>query len=128
MRRATVLAVAAATAAAIAMAQPPPSKAVTLDLGGGVTMEFVRIPAGEFLMGSPDDDPHARPHEKPRHRVRISKDFYLGKTPVTRGQFRRFIEDKQSVENRLILTEAERYPEGGGGYDAAAGKFEGQKP
>ncbi len=43
-------------------------------------MEFVRIPAGEFDMGSNawDDD------EKPVHRVRLDA-FWLGKTEVTQG-------------------------------------------
>ncbi len=29
---------------------------LTADLGGGVKLEMVRIPAGEFMMGSPDSD------------------------------------------------------------------------
>ena len=48
-------------------------------------MEFVWVPAGEFLMGSTsalaDDD------ERPRTRVRISRGFYLGKYEVTQGQW-----------------------------------------
>ena len=48
-------------------------------------MEFVLIPAGEFLMGSAgelaDDD------EQPETRVRISEAFYLGKFEVTQGQW-----------------------------------------
>jgi formylglycine-generating enzyme required for sulfatase activity len=45
-------------------------------------MEFVLIVAGEFLMGSNDFD-----DEKPVHRVRISKNFYLGKYEVTQAQW-----------------------------------------
>lgn len=68
-------------------------------------MAMVRIPAGEFLMGS--DEPIASLQkdyplmererlddlrdEAPVHRVRITKDFYMGRTEVTVGQFRRFI-------------------------------------
>ncbi|HUU18095.1 MAG TPA: SUMF1/EgtB/PvdO family nonheme iron enzyme [Sedimentisphaerales bacterium] len=53
----------------------------------GEAFEFVRIPAGEFLMGSEEDDP-----EKPVHRVRIGYGFDIGKTEVTLRQFRAFIE------------------------------------
>jgi formylglycine-generating enzyme required for sulfatase activity len=46
-------------------------------------MTFVRIPAGEFRMGSTDghDD------ERPVHTVRISQPFYLGIHAVTQGQW-----------------------------------------
>ena len=48
-----------------------------------IGMEFVLIPAGSFLMGS---DTRAR-NEKPPHRVRISRPFYLGKFEVTQEQW-----------------------------------------
>jgi formylglycine-generating enzyme required for sulfatase activity len=50
-------------------------------------MKLARIPAGEFLMGSSDTDPGARDDEKPQHRVRISKPFYLGVHEVTQAEF-----------------------------------------
>jgi len=58
-------------------------KEVSIDLGGGVKMEFVLIPMGSFLMGSEK----GRPDEKPVHKVTISKPFYLGKYPVTQEQW-----------------------------------------
>jgi formylglycine-generating enzyme required for sulfatase activity len=64
-----------------------PPKDLTLDLGGGVKLELVLIPAGEFLMGSPNSDKDAEDNEKPQHRVRITKPFYLGKYPVTLEQW-----------------------------------------
>jgi formylglycine-generating enzyme required for sulfatase activity/serine/threonine protein kinase len=53
-----------------------------------IGMKLVLIPAGEFLMGSPGSDPSADSDEKPQHRVRISKPFYLGINEVTQGNFR----------------------------------------
>jgi formylglycine-generating enzyme required for sulfatase activity len=61
-----------------------PPKLITNSLG----MNLVLIPAGEFLMGSPDSDADARDNEKPQHRVRITRPFYLGATAVTQGQYR----------------------------------------
>ena len=43
-------------------------------------MNFTLIKAGEFLMGSPDTDKDAEDDEKPQHRVRITRPFYLGCT------------------------------------------------
>jgi formylglycine-generating enzyme required for sulfatase activity len=60
---------------------------LVIDLGKGVKMEFVRIRAGEFFMGSPDSDKDADADEKPQHKVKITKDFYLGKYPVTQEQY-----------------------------------------
>jgi formylglycine-generating enzyme required for sulfatase activity len=64
-----------------------PPKELAVDLGGGVKLEMVLIPAGEFLMGSPDSDKDAQSDEKPQHRVRITEPFYLGKYPVTQEQW-----------------------------------------
>jgi formylglycine-generating enzyme required for sulfatase activity len=46
-------------------------------------MEFVLIPAGDFLMGSTD----RLEEERPIHRVRISQPFYLSRYPVTQAQW-----------------------------------------
>jgi formylglycine-generating enzyme required for sulfatase activity len=63
-------------------------KELSLDLGGGVKVDFVLVPAGEFDMGSSDAD--AKPEEKPVHRVKISKPFYMAKYETTVAQFRAF--------------------------------------
>jgi formylglycine-generating enzyme required for sulfatase activity len=53
-----------------------------------IGMKLVLIPAGEFLMGSPDSDKDALDIEKPQHRVRITRPFCLGVYEVTQGQYR----------------------------------------
>ena len=45
------------------------------------------IPPGEFWMGSPDSDGEASEFEKPRHRVRITRGFWLGETLVTQAEY-----------------------------------------
>ncbi|MHC5039443.1 MAG: formylglycine-generating enzyme family protein [Planctomycetota bacterium] len=57
-------------------AEPPP-KAFTNNHG----MKFVRIPPGEFIMGAEDGETD----EKPAHRVKISRAFYLCVYEVTFG-------------------------------------------
>lgn len=63
-------------------------KDVNLDLGGGVTMELVLIPAGEFMMGSPRDEAGREDDEWLPHRVKISRPFHMGKYEVTRAQWK----------------------------------------
>jgi len=65
-----------------------PPKELAVDLGGGVKLEMVLIPAGEFLMGSPDADNAVTGYARPQHRVRITVPFYLGKYQVTQEQWR----------------------------------------
>ena len=55
-------------------------------LSNSLGMRFVYIPAGSFIMGSPDSEPERQWHEK-QHRVVISKGFYMGETEVTQGQW-----------------------------------------
>jgi formylglycine-generating enzyme required for sulfatase activity len=45
---------------------------------------MVSLPAGKFLMGSPDSDPDV--YEKPQHQVKVNS-FAIGKYPVTQAQY-----------------------------------------
>ncbi len=56
---------------------------VTNSLG----MKLVRIPAGEFDMGSAAGDPGILEDELPRHKVRITRSFFMGMHEVTQGEF-----------------------------------------
>jgi len=52
---------------------------------------FIRIPAGEFLMGSdPKKDGWAYPQEQPQHRVSLPE-YWMGQTPVTNAQYATYI-------------------------------------
>lgn len=67
--------------------------AVTDDLKiGGIGPQLVVVPAGEFLMGSPADEPGRYADESPQHPVRFAKAFALGRTEVTVGEFKKFVE------------------------------------
>ncbi len=59
----------------------------TIDLGKGVSMEFVLVPAGSFDMGSPDSEKGRDSDEGPARKVQIAKAFYIGKYEVTQNQY-----------------------------------------
>jgi len=52
-----------------------------------VPLAMVQIPAGSFLMGSPDTDIDVYCNEKPQHEVTFEHDFYIGKYQVTQAQW-----------------------------------------
>jgi len=62
-----------------------------VDLGGGVKLELVLIPAGAFEMGSPAGKKARQEPDDQVHRVRITKPFYLGKYEVTQEQWEKVI-------------------------------------
>jgi formylglycine-generating enzyme required for sulfatase activity/outer membrane protein assembly factor BamB len=70
-------------------AQPAANATEPQIVTNSIGMRLARIPAGEFLMGSPDSDPNAREDEKPQHRVRITRPFYLGVYEVTQEEYQR---------------------------------------
>lgn len=69
-----------------------PAKALTLDLSDKVTLKLVLIPAGKFLMGSPETE-KGRDTDEVQHEVTISKPFYMGISHVTVDQFAAFVKD-----------------------------------
>jgi formylglycine-generating enzyme required for sulfatase activity len=100
---------------------------VPVEITNSIGMKFMLIPPGEFDMGSSEADvaklleqakTTKQPEwyntllraEAPKHRVRITKPFWLGRHEVTRGQFRRFVEDRD------YRTEGERDGKGGFGF------------
>ncbi len=61
-----------------------------------IGMTLMLIPTGEFLMGAPDSDGDAKPEEKPQHRVRITRPFYLSACPVTQAEYQRVMGNNPS--------------------------------
>jgi formylglycine-generating enzyme required for sulfatase activity len=68
-------------------------------LGNGVELEMVRIPAGDFMMGSPQQESERYDDESPQHLVTVPE-FYFGKYPVTQAQWR-VVADLPLVEREL---------------------------
>jgi formylglycine-generating enzyme required for sulfatase activity/serine/threonine protein kinase len=68
--------------------KPEAAKEVTLDLGGGVKLKMVRIPAKgkSFWMGSPVGE-KIRSEDEEQHEVEFSSDYWLGVTEVTQAQW-----------------------------------------
>ncbi len=58
----------------------------TIELGEGVKLRMVRIPAGQFVMG----DPQGEADERAAARVAVDRDFWMGECEITNEQFRRF--------------------------------------
>jgi formylglycine-generating enzyme required for sulfatase activity len=64
-----------------------PGKQITLTLAKAVTMKLVRIPAGKFMMGSPETEAGRVSNEGPPHLVTISNSFYMGAYELTQAQY-----------------------------------------
>jgi formylglycine-generating enzyme required for sulfatase activity len=60
-------------------------------------IEMVFIPAGEFMMGSPDNEKGRFANEGPQHKVKITKPFYMGKYEVTQAQWQRVMGNNPSM-------------------------------
>ena len=50
-------------------------------------IDMVRIEPGEFWMGSGDSHPDAFDNEKPRHKVKMTRPFFLGRTKITQAVY-----------------------------------------
>jgi len=61
---------------------PGVDREITIELGDGVAMELVLVPAGEFITGHKQGCDSQEPHKG-----MIIRPFYLGKYEVTQGQW-----------------------------------------
>ena len=68
-------------------------------LGDAITLEVVAIPAGTFVMGSPESEPERYNNESPQHEVSVTA-FFMGRYPITQAQWR-FVAGLEPVECTL---------------------------
>jgi formylglycine-generating enzyme required for sulfatase activity len=59
---------------------------LSLDLGDGASLQFKKIPAGEFVMG----DVEGYANEYPTVAAKVEKPFWIGTTEVSLAQYQRF--------------------------------------
>ncbi len=90
---------------------------VPVEITNSIGMKMALIPAGEFMMGSPEDEKERSSAEGPHHRVRITKPFYLGVYAVTQEEYQQVTGKNPSYFSR-----------DGGGKSLVAGKNTGRFP
>ncbi|MDA7630371.1 SUMF1/EgtB/PvdO family nonheme iron enzyme, partial [bacterium] len=105
------------------------SKELSLDLGKGVSMKLVHIPAGKFKMGNHDtpaetikkvggEEEHVS-DEYPAHEVTISKPFYMGIYELTQAQWKAVMgTEPWLTKSALAIAGAQPRPEGFDDYPA----------
>jgi len=76
-----------------------------------IGMKLVLIPAGTFTMGSPIEEEGANDNEE-QHQVTISKDYYLGVTEVTQGQYEKVMGTNPSYFQKRVIrkSDSSMYP------------------
>ena len=70
-----------------------PRPAATVRQNPKDAQNYVHIPAGSFEMGCTPEMPDCRPGSQPRHRVRISRAFWLGENETTVAAYKKFAEE-----------------------------------
>jgi formylglycine-generating enzyme required for sulfatase activity len=69
--------------------------------GSEIAFEMIPIPGGEYLMGSPGNEPGRKPDEGPAHKVRIDP-FWMGKCEVTWNEYELFMYPDEEKKMRAI--------------------------
>ena len=72
-------------------------------LPGEVPLEMVWITAGEFMMGSPENEGGRSPDELQQHRVSIPQGFWLGKYEVTKRQWEVVMKTRPWSDQKYVL-------------------------
>lgn len=77
------------------------------DSAGGVVIDMVVVGAGNFQMGSPDDEGGRADREGPQKTIVLQQPFALSRTEITVGQFRAFVEATGHVTDAEKLGKGE---------------------
>ncbi|MCY2940743.1 MAG: bifunctional serine/threonine-protein kinase/formylglycine-generating enzyme family protein [Planctomycetota bacterium] len=70
-----------------------------VNLGNGVSLDMVLIPAGKFMMGSPASEVNRYPNET-QHEVTLTTPFYVGKYEVTQDQWQTVMGSNPSIRTK----------------------------
>ena len=73
-----------------------------------IGMKFVPIPAGTFTMGSPAAE-KGRFDNETQHQVTLTKSFYMGRTEVTQGQWKKVM-GTEPWKGQDYVQEGDDYP------------------
>lgn len=84
--------------------------------GGGRGPQLVVVPHGGFRMGARDAEPDASGSERPSRYVRFDRGFAIGRTEVTVGEFRRFVQASEYRPRALRRGHSMVYDERGGNF------------
>jgi formylglycine-generating enzyme required for sulfatase activity len=71
------------------------------ELGDGVRLTMMQIPAGRFVMGAPKEEEGSRYNERPQHEVSVAE-FFMGRYPVTQAQWRS-VAGYEQIDRKLDL-------------------------
>jgi formylglycine-generating enzyme required for sulfatase activity len=73
-----------------------------------IGIKLLPIPAGTFTMGSPDTEKD-RDDDETQHQVTLSKPFYMGRTEVTQGQWKKVM-GTEPWKGQDYVQEGDDYP------------------
>ncbi len=88
---------------AVEKTKPPDLFKSKSDYTNPIGMEFMKIPAGSFMMGSPRSEYKGYSHDdEPVHQVTIDYSFYFGKYEVTQEQYENVMGNNPSKSDKCV--------------------------
>ena len=75
--------------------------------------EMVVLPAGKFMMGSPEEERGRGDNEGPQHQVTIPKPFAVGKYEVIVGQYAEFVRETKHKAGNCIFPRSKSWNDSG---------------